>query len=377
MATASGKVRSRGEAVSFDGVDDYLPLNQTFTTQGNSIYLDLWLYITEDPSGNDYIIDGSPNSGGPDPETFQLWIDGARVMHVEPFGVTFGMPFGEWVHVQIEDGVVRRDGFPRANICGACLVTFDGGRLGSVVGDIHFFAGTIDGLVIADNNLVGDYYDVPFDLPPFDIGLLDSMTKARGAHCSHTCPELDAAGAFGSAVAFDGVDDGLTLDPVDFAQGDYTISLWFKAAITSIEQTLLTAFYPGSNQPRVMLDLDAAGHIRFLNDFEVAGDSIVSSATYDDNQWHHLAAMHAGDDLLLYVDGALAGSGTTGDQATGPLDVTLGVFGADNIFYLEGMLDEVTIIPAAVTESGLDVLRNSTFPAIAIANDFVDFAAAR
>lgn len=158
----------------------------------------------------------------------------------------------------------------------------------------------------------------------------------HGVCAGAACPTVEDNGKFGKALHFDGVDDTLILaNNLDFAQGNYTIVAWFKTDAATV-QTLFKATSGGD--PGVLLQLDSDGILHYLHRFPTgaSGGAELGSAAYNDNAWHHLAAVRSGNTLLLYVDGVQMGS----TSATSAADAALNVILGQNF---NGLLDEVQV----------------------------------
>ncbi len=104
------------------------------------------------------------------------------------------------------------------------------------------------------------------------------------------------------------------------------------------------------------LYIDTGGKLRASLFYHgTAGAQIVTPASYNDNNWHHLVDVYNTGTESLYVDGVLAGSQTAGEVGySGVYSYSLGVGesigwtnGNSGWFYWNGALDELRISNAA------------------------------
>jgi hypothetical protein len=165
----------------------------------------------------------------------------------------------------------------------------------------------------------------------------------------------------GNCLKYDGADDYVSVgdnSKLDFsAADDFSISLWFKRAqITSGTEVLMAKHYSTSESDggyKIYMESDGditAGidddNSGFPEDFATS-----TSATYDDNVWHHIAMVKDGTSTLkLYIDGNLidtdsdiAANGTLANTDT--LFIGIDGDGSSNAF--EGNIDEVKVYPYA------------------------------
>ncbi|MFQ5595075.1 MAG: LamG-like jellyroll fold domain-containing protein, partial [Anaerolineae bacterium] len=112
-------------------------------------------------------------------------------------------------------------------------------------------------------------------------------------------------------------------------------------------QTLFAAISGGN--PGIRLELGSDGKSRYLHRFPAGGSGgteIVSRRAYNDNTWHHLAAVKSGGSLTLYVDGVTVGAANDGSAPNYALNVALGQ-------NFNGLLDEVQVYNRALTVSDI------------------------
>lgn len=399
------------EAVRFDGVDDYLPVTAVGPF-GENLNISFWLQADALPPGGQraYIL----NSDGTHDLDLYLDSSGHLVMDAYQSGTlrasrTSAFSFGGsnldrpfFVEIAFEDNrhytngqdgyfyTLVIDGNTDIDRSDLNLVAdfpdrqpaFGPGRLGLGMDGSGAFTGVLDELQVQSG------YDVSFDSDlNLDVGLVNRANEGKAGSCAFTqlaCPTVSANGRFGGALRFDG-SDALTLDALDFAQGDYAIAAWFKSAVTGAAQTLFAATPSDNpNQLGIQLSTLSDGRLLYIHRFipyPTVEAEIVSATPVDDGTWHHLVATRQDDAIALYVDGQLAGKAAGMDPATvganGPLDITL----APSLAWMlgdamTGELDELLIIPGAVDAEGVDLLMSTTYPILDVDDDFVAFGVA-
>jgi sialidase-1 len=152
---------------------------------------------------------------------------------------------------------------------------------------------------------------------------------------------------FGGCLELDGLNDHVK-SIVPFSQaldGDFTASIWFTAA--SGTRFRLFTFSRGGEK---MINVRSTDDIIRLDDSGGVAEEPRGTIIIADRQWHHVALVRSGSELILFLDG--------NQHLTAPLDrVEL----LDNITiaaraqsdgslddYLPGKLDEVSIYAEAL-----------------------------
>ncbi|MFD7922857.1 exo-alpha-sialidase [Streptomyces sp. NPDC059740] len=177
-----------------------------------------------------------------------------------------------------------------------------------------------------------------------------------------------AAGPFGGAAVFDGVDDAIRLpfrSSLCLGAGDFTVSLWFRYTATSGEQPLLWMGGVGTTSPQVALRaLPGSGRIEGLMTARQGGlpattATVTVPDAHNDGRWHHLSLRRSGGRLALAVDGGTPGSGADVPGSVSRNDV----FGVhlgqrpDGTAQFAGALDEVRVYRRALSDAELARVR--------------------
>ncbi|MCZ7568702.1 MAG: proprotein convertase P-domain-containing protein [Ardenticatenaceae bacterium] len=227
--------------------------------------------------------------------------------------------------------------------------------------------------VISDTlTLQGGVQDVP-SLPGAVVRLhldeaagaqlfIDSSGRKNNAVCSGSaCPSAGQAGQFGRALQFDGNDTVTLANTLAITRTGYTVAAWFRTGAAAA-QTLFAATTGGN--PGIRLQLGSDGKARVLHRFPTGtsgGAEVVSGKAYNDNAWHHLAAVKSGASLTVYVDGASAGTAALpveGAEGGATLTVALGQS-------FSGLLDEVQVYDRALAVSDVRALGQSQVSGVA------------
>ncbi|WP_203861743.1 sialidase family protein [Plantactinospora mayteni] len=173
------------------------------------------------------------------------------------------------------------------------------------------------------------------------------------------------AGKFGSALAFDGVDDHVHVPfsgSLDLGSGDFTVAAWLRYAGGPNRHTMLWGYDYGTATGQIWLRAHPAEN-RLMGWVEssTASGWAQSPAAYGDSGWHHVAVQRTATQVLLWVDGVRVGTGTApaGSVTAGhPTDI-LGLYVGqrpDGVDRLAGALDEVRVFTRALTADELNRL---------------------
>jgi hypothetical protein len=158
-----------------------------------------------------------------------------------------------------------------------------------------------------------------------------------------TAPTFGGGGVRGTSVNFNNnsylcsdADANGTCDAdTDFNAGTigFTVSLWFKHSTTAAADALFERCYtpatPTAAVGCIYAGMTTSGTIRFAIDSLTTwtydttyDDTIVSTAAYNDNQWHHAVFTNTDTDICMYIDGKQAVACDTAIAATATMDAS-------------------------------------------------------
>jgi hypothetical protein len=204
-----------------------------------------------------------------------------------------------------------------------------------------------------------------FDTPP--TGAIPDVIGVHDASClTSGCP-TSVAGHRGQAFMFAGANDCLTVpDPGAFQLPQLTLSLWANLTMLQVGSPISKLVGPASgnaNSWQLETDDGARGVLDGIS-FTTSPHGFLWSpvSALSLTQWHHLAATFDGTNLVLYIDGVVKATATSG-----PLNYDSGAvwIGCDQnassatYEYFQGGIDEVQIYNRALTSAEIQSLAAS------------------
>ncbi|MFC4992456.1 cadherin domain-containing protein [Rubritalea tangerina] len=180
------------------------------------------------------------------------------------------------------------------------------------------------------------------------------------------------SGQSANALSFDGVDDSVAMGTGPSLQGKvpFTLSAWIKVPNgSSATQQIIQQRDPGGYNGEYMFRVDSNGAVRFTlyrngYQFDFATTDVVN-----DGQWHHVAAVRAGNKALIYIDGVEKASATgAARDLIDTIGVYVGVDGRDSNKYFAGEMDDVRVHAIALSAAEIGTVMND-LNAPPVAND--------
>lgn len=175
------------------------------------------------------------------------------------------------------------------------------------------------------------------------------LVPATGGALTAHFASTGACAYCGTALAFDGVDDEVTLSPFTL-NGDFTIEFWLRPDPVLSEADVILG-----NDEDFSLDLKN-GHMHLL----AGTDRLTSSVAVPPNQWTHYAVVRGAGQPRLYVNGMLDAAATLSTFNTALTLKTLGT--GMQTGHLDGALDELRIWNEARTMGAIQSTMDMQVP---------------
>lgn len=162
-------------------------------------------------------------------------------------------------------------------------------------------------------------------------------------------------GKFGSAMAFDGGDDYLSMGDVhDMGTADLTLSAWIKTTETTDFAGIAGKSYYGNKIGRYGIHIRAIGKAGIITERTGGNIQIDSTTTVNNNQWHHVLAVFDRDvGIHLYVNGVREASNLTtfaADNFNTTDPFMIGHYNGHPSGYFNGLIDDVRVYNYALSE---------------------------
>jgi len=234
----------------------------------------------------------------------------------------------------------------------------------------HIASASLVGYWPLDDDLL-DYSSYGNDGSLINIDNNDSGSTTGGPEFDTDVP---AAIGGGKSARFDGIDDGIDLGnnggasgAYNFTTNDWTISGWIKKASGSDWVIFANGANSGGGiRTNLWRESSSAGNAQLTvdDDGAVGGKVEAVGGTIDADVWHHVAGVRKGNDIFLYVDGALA------DSDTLPAGYDLSGITQENAYigtnwayvvpglqhFTAGYVDDVAVFDAALTKEQIGLL---------------------
>jgi hypothetical protein len=150
----------------------------------------------------------------------------------------------------------------------------------------------------------------------------------------------------GTAISFDGADDGISVDGITFANHSFSMAFWAKRSSIGTYDIVIGQ---GTGTTNTVLHIG----FRDSNVFTCAfwNNDLNTSSPYTDTDWHHWACTYdaATNQRAIYRDGSLVAADTapTDYQGSG----TFWIGNRNNGDHFGGLVDEVRLYAVALTQT--------------------------
>ncbi|HLG60162.1 MAG TPA: chitobiase/beta-hexosaminidase C-terminal domain-containing protein [Vicinamibacterales bacterium] len=182
-----------------------------------------------------------------------------------------------------------------------------------------------------------------------------SDDRSANDHTATLSGAVWTTGQYGSGLAFDGVDDIVTVadaNPLDLSSA-FTIQAWVRPEVSSQARPVVRKDAAGGVAYSLSLTTDSKARIEVViggTPYTVTGATVLTDLT-----WTHLAATYTGSQLLVWVNGVQDGSASvSGSISATTQDLSIGGSTTGSQWF-PGKLDEVRLYNVALSESQINV----------------------
>jgi len=192
-------------------------------------------------------------------------------------------------------------------------------------------------------NSINDYTRQYWDEFTVFVENFDSLARIQANNGTIDGNFSICEGRFGNGGCFDGGSGYVNYTNPTSLQltGTLTIEAWIKDQGDGWD--FIVSKEDGSSNRNYVLTLDNNNYLKLLTWSSDTEYSVVGSTALNDNQWHHVAGVSDGQEVKIYLDGALENSDTGASSIDNDaVDLTIGVRSDLNYFF-NGTIDEVRI----------------------------------
>lgn len=351
-----------GNALSFDGTDDYVDLKtpSSLNIAGDQITISAWVKpgsvamtggafarIVSKPNQYELIVQ--------DDNKVMCWLFSAQG---DAQLVTGNVPTGAWTHIScvLEGGAIKlyiNGGIQPdvISLAGNLAGTSNPAYIGRS-GPQGYFSGIIDEVRIYSRALtpqeVAEDMDSAYPIDRTVASYSFEKIESNQVQDTHNI----AKGKYGAAMSFDGVDDIVRLgDPPSLSMTDaITVEAWTKPGPLNQGSGYRNAaahYISWTNNAAWILRTSDAGNGAFTPHVSVAnGGHNAGCPVLPIDGWSHLVLTYDGETLRGYVnDVGCSNTAPSGNLVDASGDVTIGA--ANGFEYFSGTVDEVRIMNVA------------------------------
>tara|TARA_Y100001951_G_C11259779_1_gene251780 strand:+ start:432 stop:1208 length:777 start_codon:yes stop_codon:yes gene_type:complete len=145
----------------------------------------------------------------------------------------------------------------------------------------------------------------------------------------------------------------------------FSMSLWvlFGTGEISGKQCFISSGGDTNNHLRLHKGSNHEVRFQVVNAGSGSDISGLTSVVLSENTWHHVAVTYSSGTCKIYIDASLRNTGTTGSaSSTNGDDFSIGRLAPFNTHYFGGLMDEVAIWNATLSDADITAIYNSGAP---------------
>ncbi|NIO44381.1 MAG: hypothetical protein GTN36_02395, partial [Candidatus Aenigmarchaeota archaeon] len=372
-----------GEALEFDGSNDYAQVPNLDLLNPNYITVGAWIY----PNTDKLLPSGTATSGmilkkiiwANEQGYFFQWNNNTKTVSFNigngtdwrtASSTTNSVPVGQWTYVAgtydgsyirvYINGVLNNT---RTHF-GPIAPSIDNLRIGAESSTYKRFNGTIDEVRIWDRRLYESEIQKEMQSSlPIIRPIASWSFEETGQYINDT--HIWVKGKYNSALSFDGTDDYVNVSSFNpHTYNEFTIMAWYKSSTSSVVDDQYIFLHSDGIDWVIFGPTDDIADDKLRFEMRVDGSENHYYGTSDivDQTWKHLAAVRNSTHINLYVNGVLENS--TADPGSGipcPVDGSIGPYIGDNPGVTEqvnGIVDEVRIWDRVLTQAEIQAEKN-------------------
>jgi len=212
---------------------------------------------------------------------------------------------------------------------------------------------------------------------PFTGNALDESGNGNHGELKGPSNTVDRFGNQKSAFEFDGWDDWIKIDTIDYnILSKYSVSVWIHPdKYSSNNQAIINnSKHDNGKLDMIGLQLLNKDHPNYPNKIqffhndstEINGaDSITTDRDFQISKWIHIVIVNNGDSLKIYYDGQLDNAliNVTQNSITNKAFWKIGKLNDINGNYFDGKIDDIRIYNKAITENKIkEIFNNGRYP---------------
>jgi len=214
-----------------------------------------------------------------------------------------------------------------------------------------------DYIIVLDEGLVAYY--------PFNGNANDESGNGNDGTVNGATPATDRFGNTNSAYEFDGIDDYILIDdsPSQTLSEELSISAFINLEDINNYKVIVAKFHHQTNNREYQFSVSSEGQLRFY--WSANGDP-EQQAFYFGNSilqidsWYHVVIVFSNGNLKFYINNQLDFEVTSSINSIFDSDSKLSI-GSDyhqNLYYFNGLLDDIRIYNRALSEIEIQELYN-------------------